>query len=157
MSEELIPRSGLQRLDETILSHSKEVLGIQLTLTAENAKVSLSAELQSEYIREFENESPELLERVFRAWRRRSKFMPAISEIYDLLEEEASSRYEEKEAARWQKERADDERARAEWADPAQAEWLKVLANNLAEKMAITKIGPQSVKRVGRPQARGAA
>jgi hypothetical protein len=93
MPEGLVRQNAIEKPSGISLTPSQQKdLGVELVLTAQNAKVSLSAELQSEFVREFD-ENPELLERVFRAWRRRSKFMPTISEIYDLLEEEAEARY----------------------------------------------------------------
>ena len=111
---------------------------MELVLTAQNAKVSVSAELQSEFVREFTNESPELIERVFRAWRRRSKFMPTISEIFDLLEEEAVARYQEREGERRATLKAEVDAARENWEDPEQREWLAEQAKQLADKLSIS-------------------
>lgn len=128
------------------LKPSECTLTAELALTAENAKVSLSAELQSEWLREFQHQSPELLQRVFRAWRRRSPFMPTVAEIWNVFEEESLARYQEREAERWQQERADNERARAQWTTPEQVNWLRQLCDNLAQHMTMTaKIKPQPV------------
>jgi hypothetical protein len=124
-------------------------LAVQLVLTAQNAKVLLSEELQSEFVREFENESPELLERAFQAWRRRSKFMPTISEIYDLLEEEAEARFREREAERALEQKADAARALKEWEDPAQKAEHAAMIADLGKKLTLVRLN-----QLGRPGAR---
>src|SRR6266568_638537 len=138
MKGSLVRQNAIVKPNAIQLPPSRKILAVQLVLTAQNAKVLLSEELQSEFVREFERESPELLERVFRAWRRRSKFMPAISEIYDLLEEEAHTRDQERQMERDQQDREDREAAREIWQDPAQAQWLEQQARELAHKLALS-------------------
>ena len=124
---------SIARMD---LKPQEKLLLVELALTAENVGTQLSVELQFEFVREFTDESPELLQRVFRAWRRRSKFMPKISEIYDLIEEEAQARYQKREAERYQACRAEAEAARESWNDPAQKEWRADQIKALSKRMA---------------------
>jgi hypothetical protein len=56
-------------------------------LTALNAKSEPESELVAEFDRRFKNESPEALQWAFVAWRDRSPFFPAISDISKLLRE----------------------------------------------------------------------
>src|SRR5438132_14310494 len=97
MENQLVPQSsGALCTELRPPSPTERTLLKELDLTAEHAKTQLSAGLQSEYLREFENEAPELIERIFRAWRRRSKFMPTVSELYELLEEVAEAHFLER-------------------------------------------------------------
>jgi hypothetical protein len=137
MPGSLVRQNAIVKPNAIPLPPSRKILAIELVLTAQNAKVLLSEELQSEFVREFEDESPELLERVFRAWRRRSKFMPAISEIYDLLEEEAHTRYQERQMERSKEDREDTAAARESWQDPEKAKRLEQQAADLARKLSL--------------------
>lgn len=56
-----------------------------MDLTAQNSKTELTAGLQAEYLREFENISAEVLQTAFRQWRRQSKFWPTVSEIHETV------------------------------------------------------------------------
>lgn len=141
MPEGLVLQNAIEKPNSILLTPSQKALGIELVLTAQNAKVSLSAELQSEFVREFQNESPELLERVFRAWRRRSKFMPSISEIFDLLEETAESYFQERQAAKDQEGKADREAARRYWDEhPEVRDEVTRCSKALEEKMSLARI-----------------
>jgi hypothetical protein len=57
----------------------------QLDATAQNAKTELNSALSEEWMRKFKKQPPEAIEWAFRAWRDSSPFMPAISEIGELL------------------------------------------------------------------------
>jgi hypothetical protein len=141
MPEGLVLQNAIKKQNSILLTPSQKALGIELVLTAQNAKVSLSAELQSEFVREFQNESPELLERVFRAWRRRSKFMPAVSEIYDLLEQIAESYFQEHQAAKDQEDQADRNAARRYWNEhPEVRSEVTRLSKALEEKLSMSQI-----------------
>jgi hypothetical protein len=141
MPEGLVLQNAIKKQNSILLTPSQKALGIELVLTAQNAKVSLSAELQSEFVREFQNESPELLERVFRAWRRRSKFMPAVSEIYDLLEQTAESYFQERQAEKDQADQADRNAARRYWNEhPEVRSEVTRLSKALEEKLSMSRI-----------------
>lgn len=60
---------------------------MQLQLTADNAKATPSSELVGEFTRVFAKESPEALRWAFEAWRLKSGFFPAISDIRELVAE----------------------------------------------------------------------
>jgi hypothetical protein len=63
------------------------MLGLQMHLTALNAKSEPEEELVAEFDRRFGKESPEALEWAFVAWRDRSPFFPTVSDIRQLLRE----------------------------------------------------------------------
>ncbi len=67
------------------LTASQRMLGHQINLTALNAKSDPAPELIAEFDRKFSRESPEALAWAFDAWRERSPFFPAVSEIRGLL------------------------------------------------------------------------
>jgi hypothetical protein len=165
MDEDLVLQNAITKPRGISLTPPQEALGIELVLTAQNAKVSISAELQSEFLREFESEPPEMIARAFRAWRRRSNFMPTISEIYDLLEEEAAARYQEREAERAQQEKIDRDQAEAWWrAHPeAQTQWqdeIQKLEEHLSRRRLdeLAAEAPTSPRnRVARMQAKALA
>jgi hypothetical protein len=140
MPENLVRQNAIAKPSAIALPPSRKILAVELVLTAQNSKVSLSEELQSEFVREFERESPELIERVFRAWRRRSKFMPTIAEIFDLLEEEAVARYQEREAERQAGLKAEAERARESWQDPKQQAELKLIIADLGKRLTLVRM-----------------
>jgi hypothetical protein len=75
----------LSAAKSTSLTVSQQQLASQLQLTADNAKTIPSSELVGEFTREFGAEPPEALEWVFRTWRKRSPYFPAIAEIAALL------------------------------------------------------------------------
>jgi hypothetical protein len=61
------------------------VLLKQIDATAQNAKTELNSALSEEWMQEFEKHPPEAIEWAFRTWRHDSPFMPAISDIAQLL------------------------------------------------------------------------
>lgn len=63
------------------------MLGVQMHLTALNAKSEPEEELVSEFDRALSKEPPAAIEWAFVAWRDRSPFFPAISDIRKLLNE----------------------------------------------------------------------
>lgn len=141
MPEGLVLQNAIEKPSGISLTPSQQKLGVELVLTAQNAKVSLSAELQSEFVREFQNENPELLERVFRAWRRRSKFMPTISEIFDLLEEIAEAHFHERQTVKDQEDQADRNAARRYWNEhPEVRSEVTRLSKALEEKLSMSRI-----------------
>lgn len=63
------------------------MLGVQMHLTALNAKSEPESELVAEFDRRFGKESPEAIEWAFQAWREKSPFFPAASDIAALVRE----------------------------------------------------------------------
>lgn len=61
------------------------MLGVQMHLTALNAKSEPEKELVSEFDRVFSRESPEAIRWAFEVWRDRSPFFPAVCEIRALV------------------------------------------------------------------------
>jgi hypothetical protein len=86
-----------------------------MTLTAENSKTELSTELQEEFVLEFADVAPERIHEVFRQWRKRSPFMPAISDIAELLRLDAEQQRLAGEAERRAAQSADTQAARKDW------------------------------------------
>lgn len=84
----------------------------QLDLTAQNAKTELTTEMQAEFFNEFARSSAPALEHAFRTWRRKSPFMPAISDIAELVTEYSRRAQEEALAARSRADKTRDDEAR---------------------------------------------
>lgn len=63
------------------------MLGVQMHLTALNAKSEPEAELVSEFDRIFSRESPDAIQWAFQTWREKSPFFPAVSEMIALIKE----------------------------------------------------------------------
>jgi hypothetical protein len=109
-------RSELATLDGHSLTPSQNVLLKQIDATAQNAKTELNSALSEEWMEEFEKHPPEAIEWAFKTWRRGSPFMPAISEIGDLLQSwyRMKRQLEEEEKARLEKQALSDARERGE-------------------------------------------
>ena len=106
MDDKLVrQRSELSTLDGVLLTPSQSVLLKQLDATAQNAKTELNSALSEEWKEEFEKHPPEAIEWAFKTWRRGSPFMPAISEIGDLIHtwHRMKRQLEEEEKARQEK------------------------------------------------------
>ena len=97
-------KTSLQVSDSTN-SAPKKTLAVQMALTALNAKSDLDDELSAEFYRVFSHEPPQAIQWAFQAWREKSPFFPAVSDIRKLLAEwhrgarerlELESRMEEK-------------------------------------------------------------
>src|SRR6266704_5927118 len=109
MDDRLQRRSNdLSTTSEPFLTASQGTLGIQVHLTALNAKMTLDEEglLTAEFDRAFSCESPEAIQWAFQAWRDRSPFFPAISEMRALLGDWHRKQREEVEAKAKREERA---------------------------------------------------
>jgi hypothetical protein len=86
MDDKLVrQRSELATLDGVSLTPSETSLLKQIDATAQNAKTELNSALSEEWMRKFKKHPPEAIEWAFRAWRDSSPFMPAISDIAELL------------------------------------------------------------------------
>src|SRR5689334_17679298 len=89
MADDRIQRrqNGLSVASGTSLTASSQMLGVQMHLTALNAKSEPEAELVSEFDRIFSRESPDAIQWAFQTWREKSPFFPAVSEMIALVKE----------------------------------------------------------------------
>jgi hypothetical protein len=80
-------QNALSVASETSLTASSQMLGLQMHLTALNAKSEPEAELVSEFDRVFSKEPPEAIQWAFGVWREKSPFFPAIANVRSLVNE----------------------------------------------------------------------
>lgn len=87
-NQNLVPqRSDLSVANKISLTVSQQTLAVQMHLTSLNAKSEPESELVAEFDRSFSSEPTEALEWAFKAWRDKSQFFPAISDIRQLLKD----------------------------------------------------------------------
>jgi hypothetical protein len=67
------------------LTVSQQTLAVQIHLCNLNSKTEMEPELSEEFARVFSNEPTEALTYAFACWREVSRFIPAISDIRELL------------------------------------------------------------------------
>lgn len=127
-------------ISKTPLKPQELCLLDELALTAENAKNEVGPELQAEFLRVFANESPTLVRRAFQSWRLRSSFTPTVREIYQLIEEEAATLYQEREAERQKAEDADAKAARESWKKPEQKVALEEICADLGKRLRLQRM-----------------
>ncbi len=84
-------KDALSQMLAVCTTPSEITLVKELYVTAANAKTELDPHLNREFLREFAKQNPEALAWAFHEWRASSRFQPAISEIWLLLD-----RYQEK-------------------------------------------------------------
>lgn len=103
------------------------MLGVQMHLTALNAKAEPEAVLVAEFDRVFSREDPEAIQWAFRVWREESAFFPPVSEIRRLVNAYKRGQREQREL----KERLEDrfllEERRKQGQEPAPGELFEQL------------------------------
>jgi hypothetical protein len=115
MGNELTPQpNDLSRTRERSLTSSQKTLAIEMHLTALNAKVTLDSALVREFRHVFDTETPEAIQWAWRAWRHRSPYFPAISDILTLVADWQRGQAEQEELRGRHERRVLYEKARAE-------------------------------------------
>jgi hypothetical protein len=112
------------------------MLGYQMKLTAENAKTKPDEDLLVEFKRLFGNESPDATKWAWEAWRGKSLYWPAISEILTLYKDFHRGQREQAEliARQEEKRRLEEGRKRGEVVEfPTLVKELKLAAAVEAE------------------------
>jgi hypothetical protein len=84
----VVKRTSLKPCAFTVPNEETEAtLLVQMHLSALNAKSEPEKELGKEFLRVFANEPPQAIEWAFQAWRDKSPYFPAVSDIRSLLKD----------------------------------------------------------------------
>jgi hypothetical protein len=119
----------------------------EMYLTAVNAKTEVDPHLSREFLREFASQSPEAISWAFHEWRASSKFQPAISDVWQLLDRYREKRRIDMETEKRQEQKRADREERERRLAAGDREYsyadIREMLFNVVKKMDEVKIAPE--------------